>query len=386
MIKKIYLVSRNARGKVQQVILGLSQSGNNFKIHRQTGQHMGKITDQPDIEITKGKAKRNVLEQAELQFNSHLKKYQDRGYKIFSDLSNKKFENVTETEMDKLVPSIKTDASGFFKPMLAKSSEACQPSVLNKPLYCSKKLDGVRAMIQLKDGDIRVISRGGNEYLAPTNLIKKDLEQFFKDYPDVILDGEIYVHGHHLQEISGVVRLHEWEDRCKILEYHIYDIGDANKKFEERLEFLNTLKDYFKDSSKIKVLDHILTESYNEIKKLHDAWVAEGYEGLVGRKADKPYKFGRRGSDMIKVKEYQEDEFEIIDYKDGLREEDFVFVCETKDGEVFEAKPMGDRELKAKYLEDIDNIIGKMGTVKFFDYSKDGIPMQPVFKDIRDYE
>lgn len=31
----------------------------------------------------------------------------------------------------------------------------------------------------------------------------------------------------------------------------------------------------------------------------------------------------------------------------------------------------------------MDNIIGEMGTVKFFGYSTDGIPMQPHFKTVR---
>ena len=122
------------------------------------------------------------------------------------------------------------------------------------------------------------------------------------------------------------------------------------------------------------------------MKNLHDTWVSEGYEGLVARKPDSIYGFGKRGSDMIKLKVYQEDEFEIIDYKDGLRDEDFCFICQTKDGQAFAAKPIGDRDLKDQYLKDIDNIIGKMGTVKFFEWTKDGIPSQPIFQTIRDYE
>ena len=80
---------------------------------------------------------------------------------------------------------------------------------------------------------------------------------------------------------------------------------------------------------------------------------------------------------------YQDDEFEIIDYQDGLRPEDFTFVCQTKEGNQFAAKPIGDRELKAQYLENIDNIIGKKGIVKYFEISKDGIPLQPVFQAVR---
>ena len=61
-----------------------------------------------------------------------------------------------------------------------------------------------------------------------------------------------------------------------------------------------------------------------------------------------------------------------------------LLLCKQKDGKGFGAKPVGDRELKAKYMEDMDNIIGKMGTVKFFDWTVDGIPSQPIFQVIRD--
>jgi hypothetical protein len=104
------------------------------------------------------------------------------------------------------------------------------------------------------------------------------------------------------------------------------------------------------------------------------------------RNPNKPYEFGGRKSTMLKMKEYDEDEFKITGWEEGARDEDFVFVLETKDGKEFEAKPMGDRALKAQYLEDMDNIIGKFGTVKFFAYSDEGKPTQTTFKTIRDYE
>ena len=55
-------------------------------------------------------------------------------------------------------------------------------------------------------------------------------------------------------------------------------------------------------------------------------------------------------------------------------------------GKEFKAKPMGSRELKQAYRNNLDQIIGKMATVKFFYYSDDGTPLQPVLKAIRDYE
>ena len=69
---------------------------------------------------------------------------------------------------------------------------------------------------------------------------------------------------------------------------------------------------------------------------------------------------------MIKIKSYAEESFNIIDYKEGLRDEDFCFILETKEGKAFAAKPIGSREIKDEYLKDIDNIIGCKGDVKFF--------------------
>lgn len=386
VLQDIYLVTRNARDKVQQVQAKLGQDGNVFYIIRITGQYQGKQTEQALITVDKGKAKRTVLEQANLQFNSIIKKYLDKGYKKLSDLTKTKFEDISEAEIQELVPSVKTDASGFLKPMLAKDSNTIQTSVLNKPMWCSRKLDGVRAMLQFRDGEVHAISRGGKEYNIPTTHIRSELKQFFIDHPSVILDGELYIHGVPLQTISGMARLKTWEPRCEQLEYWVYDVADSNTKFIDRLDTLKEIENYLGEVNHIKVLEHIETDNYSKIQELHNKWVDEGFEGLVARKPNSTYQFGKRGSDMIKVKEYMDAEFEIIDYKDGLRPEDFVFILETKDGKAFSAKPIGTVELKEQYMRDIDNIIGKTATVKFFDWSIDGIPLQPVFKTIRDYE
>ena len=388
VINSIYLVTRNARDKVQVVLTELSQEGNTFIINRTTGQYQGKMTGQPELVIEKGKAKRSALEQAELQYNSIVSKYQDKGYKRLDSLTSKKFNELSSEEMDSLVPTIKSDTQGNYKPMLAKSSNDCQTSVLQKKMFCSRKLNGVRMMVKWDEelGKPITISRGGKNYDVAATLITEQLTDYLSQHKDLILDGELYSHGHYLQEISGIARLETWEDRCEILEYWIYDIADDKRTFNDRYDDLIDLNIDIEDNpdySKIKVLEHVLTESWEQIQRLHDKWVSEGFEGLVARKPDKVYGFGKRGSDMIKVKMYQDDEFEIIDYQDGLRPEDFTFVCQTKEGKQFAAKPIGDRELKAQYLENIDNIIGKKGIVKYFEISKDGVPLQPVFQAVR---
>lgn len=382
-VSEIILVTRNARDKIQVAKVTLNQDANIFIIKRYTGQYLGKFTEQPELTIEKGKAKRTPIQQAELEYNSLVKKYLDKGYKRLDMLTKKSYESITLEELDSIVPSIKSDQDGNLKVMLAKPSTDVQNSVLNKKHYCSKKLNGVRMNLKKSLDALKTVSRGGKNYNSSSKLILEEIAPFFEKYPDYVLDGELYIHGRHLQDISGLARLETWHPKCADLEYWIYDLAIPGMIFEERLEILKEVKEMFKNSTLIKVLDHVETNSWIQIQKLHDAWVSEGFEGLVARKADKEYQFGKRNSSMIKVKLYQDDEFEIIDYKENLRDEDFVFVCQTKLHKVFEAKPIGNRALKSYYLENIDDIIGRMGTVKFFEYSKDGIPLQTVFQAVR---
>ena len=137
-----YLITLNSRGKVQVVDLLLKQLMTYFEIHRVTGQLGGKQTIQPIITVSQGKAKRTPIQQAELEYNSIVKKYQDKGYKKLKDLTSKKFTDLSTEEINALVPTIKSDGNGQLKPMLAKRSEDCQNSVLNKPMWCSRKING----------------------------------------------------------------------------------------------------------------------------------------------------------------------------------------------------------------------------------------------------
>lgn len=384
ILNKIFLLRRNVRDKVQVVLAQLEQDCNTFTISRSTGQFQGKMIVQPKLIIEKGKANRTTLQQATLEFDSIINKYCDKGYKKLESLSKKDFYEISEDEMLSIVPTISCDQSGNFKLMLAKRSEDCQNSVFERQLLASRKLNGVRMSVKYKDGKLITTSRGGKHYDSATQHLNNELLKIFKEYPDITLDGELYHHGMHLQTISGLARLKNWSPKCSALEFWVYDLAIQGVTFVNRLKILDEIRNNEKlNLSAIKIQEHFITESWNEIQKLHDLWVSEGFEGAVLRKPDKYYEFGKRTSTMIKVKKYKDDEFEIIDYKDGLRPEDFCFICQTKEGKPFSAKPTGDRKLKSWYLENIDKIIGEMGKVKYFEMSKENIPQQTIFQCIR---
>ena len=261
----------------------------------------------------------------------------------------------------------------------------------------------VRCSFYWKDGEVKSASRGGGDYDPSTYQLREHpkMIEWFKQHPDWILDGELYKHGKSLQQISGAARMEKTAAGCDWLEYYVYDIMIPELPFENRFGMLKILqgfldqdefnpeKEWTKEDLRVQVIPHVWVEGDNkkdQIMELHNQYVAEGWEGCVARDVSKPYKYGGRGQEMIKFKLYQDAEFEITGLSEGLRPEDMCFTLKTANGIEFKAKPMGSRELKDQYREDLDKLIGKMATVKYFYLSDEGTPLQPVLKAIRDYE
>ena len=397
------LVTKDNKGKTRVVEISYEwdDAQHGFVIRRKTYQYGGKVTVQPEIWIYKGKVKRTVSEQARLEYNSHLKKYTDKGYKLLPSSVNIEDAKAVEAFVEEHLGNGVTDSNGFKKHMLAKQADKVATSVFDKIKYWygSRKIDGVRCSFYWKDGEVRTASRGGGDYDASTSFMRHNpkLIQFFEEHPDIVLDGELYKHGKSLQQISGAARLEKDTAGMDWLEYYIYDVMDSTKTFEERLDILHDITDELNlgfnperewDDGELKfqIVPQETVVGWANIQKLHDKYVGEGFEGIVIRDPSKVYNFGGRTNAMIKVKMYKDAEFEIVGYSEGLRPEDMVFVCKTKEGKEFEAKPMGPRELKWEYLDRMDEIIGKMATVKYFYLSDEGCPLQPVLKCIRDYE
>lgn len=407
-IEETYLITKDARGKFRGITLTLEEIDPNveYAIHRITGMFGGKTTQQPSINITEGKASRTVLEQSNLKYKSMLKKYMDKGYKKIE----KDFRECTEDYLEFFIPlQEKTDSTGKIKPMLAKRFENVPMSYNNKidSWYVSRKLDGVRCMIQIDSETKNIVtsSRGGTNYDASlVHIINHPtIQHIFKLYPNIVLDGEIYTHGMTLQQISGLARRSEENlEECSKLQFWIFDyinLDNPNEPFSERMHFLAELNSYFlipfdiddkeeNESFPLRVVTHQKMFVYDRIMTLHNKFVSEGFEGAVARTSDSPYEIGKRPNSMQKFKQYQDAEALVIGKEGGLRDwEDMVFIMQLEDGKTFKAKPVGTREIRKEYWDNFDNKYkNKIGTYKFFTVSEDGIPTQPAFKCFRDYE
>ena len=398
-----YLLGKASTGKFRFVQVTWDEEWkepeHGFLITREYGQVGGKTTKSPDTWIKVGKAGRSHREQAILQFNSFVKGYLDKGYIEVEKHPNE----YTNEELASLFGEVKTNQAGVIKPQLAKQADkVTNRKIFDKDWLISRKLDGVKALFYYKDGEIHTASRGGDHYDYSTKHIRtwEPLVKFFEANPTVILDGELFVRGKTLQQISGAARMEKNAYDCEWLQYWVYDcyvtdnpdmIAAARWKFlVEELNNNNLINVYMSpDDDDLKdevlLLKHEHVSGWDNMKKLHDQWVAEGFEGAVITDPSKPYKPGSRCNNLIKIKQYKSEDFLVVGYKLGLRgSEDMTFTCELEDGRTFEAMPVGDRATKAEYVENFDNKYrGHKAECTFFNYSDDGIPTQPKMRIFR---
>lgn len=402
MIK--YLLGRASTGKFRFAVVECDEEWHSdcepagYIIQRSYGQVRGKTTLSPQIIVDRTKQKRNWQEQYTLQFNSEVKKYLDKGYKEIDKHPNE----YTDDELLSIFGDVKTNQYGVIKPQLAKQADkVTNPKIFNKEWLISRKLDGVKALFYWDGKEIHTSSRGGEHYDYSTIHLRTNpaLLAFFKENPTIILDGELFVRGKTLQQLSGAARMEKNAYDCDWLQYWVYDCynsADIDMIASERYKFL---EDKFaeahnfpiyrssKDESEapIRLLGHEYVSGWDNMKKLHDEWVSEGFEGAVITDPSKPYKVGSRCNNLIKIKQYKSEDFKVIGYKLGLRgSEDMTFTCELEDGRTFEAMPVGNREIKAEYVENFETKYkGHKAECTFFNYSDDGIPTQPKLRIFR---
>ena len=97
----------------------------------------------------------------------------------------------------------------------------------------------------------------------------------------------------------------------------------------------------------------------------------------------------KRSSDLIKVKEMQDAEFQIVGIDEGrgkLAGHVGSFICKTANGDKFNAKMSGNLGRLKEFFNDHSLWEGKMLTVQFQDLTAYNIPRFPVGLRIREPE
>jgi ATP-dependent DNA ligase len=276
-------------------------------------------------------------------------------------------------------------ADGVPLPMLALDYNKRGKDIVF-PCYAQRKLDGVRCVAIAGKG---LFSRNGKAMSAHLTAIRAEIDSL---PAGTILDGELYADKEHLgfQEIVGLAKKGTLKagDAEKIGHMYlcVYDsIRDGtNKDRKKWLEALFTERAF----KHLRLLPTAVCNSEADAKFLHAEYVAEGYEGLILRNVKGLYKVAHRSKDLQKYKEFLDDEFKIVGFKegDGVEKGCVIWTCATAEGAQFDCRPRGSREERCDLFRRGRSFIGKPLTVRFQEWSDDKIPRFPVGITIRDYE
>ena len=273
------------------------------------------------------------------------------------------------------------------------------------PCFVQPKLDGLRC-IMYRDavtGELRSQSRTGS-YFDTTDHIKTSLGPVFAKFPHTIFDGEIYTTEIPIEELAGLIKKKKLtpadKDRLCSIEYHIYDVVDETKPFEDRHAMLRKIFAHHAASSLLSPHSHhpdhmplfIRLVPTTEAKTPADfraqfsKFIEEGYEGIMLRNKQGMYRCNYRSHDLQKYKEFLEDEFSIVGFTqgDGRDKGTIIWICVTKEGKEFNVRPRGTMEHRRKLFQTGEKYVGKKLTIIYQELTEEGKPRFPVGKDVRD--
>lgn len=311
-------------------------------------------------EITQGKGGRSLEEQIESRYNSRINKKIDAGYVDSIDKIGKRSLN----------------SLGFDQPTKAKLYQDVKPR-LSDGAFIQAKYNGHRCCINRRGGEATPYSKNGKVINSIDHLLDGIGE-------GPTLDGELYIHGMSLQKISSLVR--KKQEGSLNLTYVIYDIM-TDEPYSERLTRLNNLV----LPPGVIVASTQLITSEAAMWCLFDELRASGYEGAMLRRGEQGYEYGKRSSNLIKVKKGENDDF-ILD--DEFLVIDVIpsahgwgrLVCEAANGKEFKMSAPGTFAQKTEILKNKHSYIGKKIRAEYSELTDDGKPSHPTAIMFREEE
>ena len=338
------LYKKDTKGKIR--ILVISTIDN--KLYQASSLKNGKVTVHETECKGKNVSKSNEttdIEQAEAQGSALVIKKLKEGY--------------FETEQEAL------DYINLM-PMLAVTMD------LDKVIYpviVQPKLDGIRCI----GTNNNKLSRKNREFTTLNHINLSFLED------NIILDGELMDLTLSFQENTKRIKKYR-KGLTETIKYHVYDLPSHKGTFGERYEVLWNLGI---PGDNIVIVDSFEAKSKEDVLKYHSQFLAEGYEGTMVRTSDTKYEFNKRSKSLIKVKDFKDEEFEIIDIIPTekipthgtvvCKLGDFTFKCGNKLSHT-------ERE---DLLTNKKDYIGQQAKVSYFEKTDGGIPRFPVFLGCR---
>ena len=267
--------------------------------------------------------------------------------------------------------------------------------------YVSRKIDGARCIgIVDSNGDTTFYSRTGKEF-DTLGIVRDGIKAL--GVTDVVFDGELcLVDDEGNEDFQGVMKqLKKKYHTIPNPSFKIFDIlthdefyskkGEKNRPYSIRY---NNLREVMKNNSCtcLSVLGQELIKDDDHFAEWTKRGNDYGWEGVMLR-ADEPYK-GKRSKDLLKVKKFFDDEYEVIDVEmgpfryvlNGREHEETMLSCvmiKHKDHIVRVGSGFA-IDQRQEFYQNPRKILGQIITVQYFEETKNqegGISLRfPTFK------
>ena len=210
-----------------------------------------------------------------------------------------------------------------FNVMLAKKFEDEEHKVKGKEFVITEKLDGMRTIMIVENGNATFFSRQGQPI---TGLV--EIAQDAEFLPDNVYDGELLIHNADdykdrdvLQETLKIARK-DGEKRGLVL--HLFDMipinefkaGKSKATYYKRKEVLNFIVEKL-NSPYIKIVPNLYVgKDLDVIPKLLEEMNRKGKEGLMLNVSDGKYQC-KRTDVLLKIKSMNTMDCRIIGFEEG---------------------------------------------------------------------
>lgn len=286
-----------------------------------------------------------------------------------------------------------------MKPMLSGKIESIDE--VRFPVYCTPKLDGIRCLIV--DG------------VAVSRKLKPIPNAYIRDWLVGVpngLDGELMLRGaKNFGEVSSAVMGREGKPD---FEFCVFDLIDPNEPYLKRVEAAELLvfgEQLKRNDDRIKLLTPAPIMDAAALAQYETWALGEGYEGVMLRSADGPYKFGRstvREGHLLKLKRFEDAEATVIGYEELLRNENELgkdelghakrskakagmvpggtlgkLLVRRADGVEFAIGSGFDDAGRAKAWAERDSLAGRLVKYKHLPHGAQEAPRHPIFLGFR---
>lgn len=296
----------------------------------------------------------------------------------------------------------------LIRPMLAAPTKDEDIAYLPWPMMGSPKLDGIRALCRISPvtGDPELVSR---KLLPIPNV---ELQRRYARPEYVGLDGElIYGEPTDKQAYNKSNSAVMSEDGPADVGWHIFDKWNVPGVYVARATEAKAVCRASRDAL-LNMVPQVYTLTPDHMRQLEEAYLTEGYEGMILRHIRAPYKMGRstlKQGWMVKIKRFMDSEAVVTGVVEQMANTNELQTDETgyakrshaKDGKVgkgrlgvlvgFDKKHGWEVEVsnftdvqRVNLWEGQQYLPGKIFTYKYFPIGiKDG-PRHPQFKGWRD--